>query len=121
MLCAVGIYAREGFFGPLVPRTKNERDVMLEKEIERKFKKALEAKGCLVYKFASPNCRGVPDRIVITDTGRVLFVELKTEKGVLSKLQRIQLKKLRDFRQKTFVLYGLPEVEDFVNRIEDWR
>jgi len=94
---------------------------MLEKEIERKFKKALEAKGCLVYKFASPNCRGVPDRIVITDTGRVLFVELKTEKGVLSKLQRIQLKKLRDFRQKTFVLYGLPEVEDFVNRIEDWR
>nr|DAT42883.1 MAG TPA: hypothetical protein [Caudoviricetes sp.] len=27
MLCAVGIYAREGFFGPLVPRTKNGRSV----------------------------------------------------------------------------------------------
>lgn len=95
--------------------------LILEKEIEKKFKKALEAKGCLVYKFVSPNCRGVPDRIVITDTGKVLFIELKTEKGVLSKLQRIQLKKLRDFRQKTFVLYGLPEVEDFVNNIDDWR
>ena len=94
---------------------------MLEKEIEKKFKKALEAKGCLVYKFVSPNCRGVPDRIVITDTGRVLFVELKTEKGVLSKLQRIQLKKLRDFRQQTFVLYSIQEVKEFVNNIDDWR
>ena len=100
---------------------KTEGMFMLEKDIEKKFKSALEAKGCLVYKFASPNCRGVPDRIVITDTGRVLFVELKTEKGVFSKLQRIQLKKLRDFRQKTFVLYGLPEVEEFVNNIDDWR
>lgn len=94
---------------------------MLEREIEKKFKSALEAKGCLVYKFSSPNCRGVPDRIVITDAGKVLFVELKTEKGVLSKLQRIQLKKLRDFRQRTFVLYGLQEVEEFVNNIDDWR
>ena len=94
---------------------------MLEKDIEKKFKRALEAKGCLVYKFSSPNCRGVPDRIVITTTGKILFVELKTEKGVLSKLQRIQLKKLRDFRQQTFVLYGLKEVEEFVNNIDDWR
>ena len=94
---------------------------MLEKEIEKKFKKALEAKGCLVYKFVSPNCRGVPDRIVITDAGRVLFVELKTEKGVLSKLQQNQIEKLRAFGQKVFVLYGLQEVEEFVNNIDDWR
>ena len=94
---------------------------MQEKEIEKKFKKALEAKGCLVYKFASPNCRGVPDRIVITTTGRVLFVELKTEKGVLSKLQKVQIKKLLAYGQKVFVLYGLQEVEEFVNNIDDWR
>lgn len=102
-------------------RHKTEGVFMLEKEIEKKFKSALEAKGCLVYKFASPNCRGVPDRIVITDTGRVLFVELKTEKGFRSKLQKVQIKKLLAYRQKVFVLYGLSEVEDFVNRIEDWR
>ena len=94
---------------------------MLEKEIERKFKKALEAKGCLVYKFASPNCRGVPDRIVITTTGKILFVELKTEKGVLSKLQKVQIKNLLAYRQQTFVLYGIQEVEEFVNNIDDWR
>lgn len=115
------IYARGGFFSHLVTQAKTDGVFMLEKDIEKRFKNALEAKGCLVYKFASPNCRGVPDRIVITDAGKVLFVELKTEKGVLSKLQRIQLKKLRDFRQKTFVLYGLPEVEEFVNNIDDWR
>jgi VRR-NUC domain protein len=94
---------------------------MLEKDIEKKFKRALEAKGCLVYKFSSPNCRGVPDRIVITDAGKVLFVELKTEKGVLSKLQRTQLKKLLAHRQNVFVLYGIQEVEEFVNNIDDWR
>jgi archaeal holliday junction resolvase (hjc) len=94
---------------------------MLEKEIEKKFKKTLEAKGCLVYKFASPNCRGVPDRIVITTTGKILFVELKTEKGVLSKLQKVQIKKLLAYGQKVFVLYGLQEVEEFVNNIDDWR
>ena len=94
---------------------------MLEKEIEKKFKKALEAKGCLVYKFASPNCRGVPDRIVITTTGKILFVELKTEKGVLSKLQKVQIEKLLAYGQKVFVLYGLQEVEEFVNNIDDWR
>lgn len=115
------IYAREGFFREQGNASKTEGMFMPEKDIEKRFKNTLEAKGCLVYKFASPNCRGVPDRIVITDTGRVLFVELKTEKGVLSKLQRTQLKKLRDFRQKTFVLYGLPEVEEFVNNIDDWR
>ena len=90
---------------------------MLEKDIEKKFKEALEAKGCLVYKFTSPNCRGVPDRIVITDAGKVLFVELKTEKGILSKLQQIQIEKLQAFGQKVFVLYGLPEVEAFVKKI----
>lgn len=90
---------------------------MLEKDIEKKFKSALEAKGCLVYKFTSPNCRGVPDRIVITGTGKVLFVELKTEKGVRSKLQKIQIEKLRAFGQKVFVLYGLQEVEEFVKKI----
>lgn len=100
---------------------KTEGVFMLEKEIEKKFKSALEAKGCLVYKFASPNCRGVPDRIVITTTGKILFVELKTEKGILSKLQRIQLKKLLAYRQNVFVLYGLQEVEEFVNNIDDWR
>lgn len=94
---------------------------MLERDIEKKFKKALEAKGCLVYKFASPNCRGVPDRIVITTTGRVLFAELKTEKGVLSKLQKVQIEKLLAHRQNVFVLFGLPEVEEFVNNIDDWR
>ena len=94
---------------------------MLEREIEKKFKSALEAKGCLVYKFASPNCRGVPDRIVITDAGRVLFVELKTEKGVLSKLQKVQINKLLAYGQQTFVLYGLQEVEEFVNNIDDLR
>lgn len=50
---------------------------MLEKEIERKLKKRVEALGCLCLKFESPGFTGVPDRIILMPGGRLFFVELK--------------------------------------------
>jgi hypothetical protein len=37
--------------------------------------KYAESKGCVQFKFVSVNNRGVPDRIIITPVGEVLFVE----------------------------------------------
>lgn len=56
----------------------------------------------------------MPDRIVILP-GRVYFVELKTEKGRLSPIQKRQIKKLSDLGQKVFVLYGMEDVRKFIN------
>ena len=53
---------------------------MLEKEIEAAVCKYARDKGWLAYKFTSPNRAAVPDRILITPLGRVIFVEFKREK-----------------------------------------
>ena len=56
---------------------------MLEKEIERRMVQMVKQRGGLCYKFVSPSNPGVPDRIIITPDGKIIFVELKTEIGRL--------------------------------------
>lgn len=68
---------------------------MLEKEIERRMAKLVKERGGLCYKFQSPGNPGVPDRIIITPAGRVVFVELKTTVGSLQKIQRWQLDEMQ--------------------------
>ena len=49
---------------------------MLEKDIERKVCEYARSKGCLAYKFTSPNRAAVPDRLFIFK-GKVWFIEFK--------------------------------------------
>ena len=53
---------------------------MLEKCIEKHLVKGVKKLGGLCYKFVSPGTQGVPDRIIITAQGRIIFAELKTTK-----------------------------------------
>ena len=50
-----------------------------EKETERFLCRMVKALGGRSYKWVSPGCSGVPDRVVILPGGRVVFVELKSE------------------------------------------
>jgi hypothetical protein len=59
-----------------------------EKSIEAAVTKYAKAQGCLCYKFVSPSNRGVPDRIIIGPTGKVLFLELKAPGRVPTPLQK---------------------------------
>lgn len=87
---------------------------MREKDIEGRLREGIKKLGGLCYKFVSPGNRGVPDRIVLLPGGTVHFVELKTEVGRLSKIQRVQLKRLERLGLQVEVLYGLSEVEEFL-------
>jgi len=49
---------------------------MLEKDIEKKVCEYARSKGCLAYKFTSPNRAAVPDRLFIYK-GKVWFIEFK--------------------------------------------
>lgn len=60
---------------------------MLEKTIESKFKKAVEATGARCLKFVSPGFVGVPDRIILLPGGTVFFAELKASKKTERKRQ----------------------------------
>ena len=75
---------------------------MLEKDIERKLVAGVKRAGGKAYKFVSPGNVGVPDRIVIWPNGVIHFVELKTSKGVLSRLQGVQARELQKLNQKVF-------------------
>lgn len=69
---------------------------MSEKLLQSKCLKRARLNGWLCYKFSSPARRGVPDVIMIRE-GEVIFVEFKNPngKGRLSKLQEVEILKLR--------------------------
>ena len=92
---------------------------MRESSIERGLREKLKRLGCLFYKFVSPGNNGVPDRIVITPAGRVIFVELKTSVGRLRPEQEVQLRRLREHNAETVVIRGKEEAEAFVRRLEE--
>ena len=77
---------------------------MLEKDIESYLVKRVRARGGEAYKFSSPARRGVPDRIVILPTGRVVFVELKAPGKTPTRLQEKEHERLSTLGQEVLVI-----------------
>ena len=50
---------------------------MLEKEVENNICRYAESKGLVAEKFASPNKRAVPDRLITGGNALIFFMELK--------------------------------------------
>lgn len=78
-----------------------------------------QTRGGKAYKFVSPGNVGVPDRIVIWPNGVIHFVELKTSKGVLSRLQGVQARELQKLNQKVFVLKGDDAVSGYLDQFTE--
>lgn len=78
---------------------------MTEQKIQAKRIKQLEADGYYVIKLISTNKNGIPDLVALKD-GSILFSEIKTPKGKLSKLQEYRLKELENYGFKTEVYRG---------------
>lgn len=90
---------------------------MFEKEIERRMVRLVKERGGLCYKFESPGNPGVPDRILITPAGRVVFVELKTEVGSLQKIQRWRLEEMRRRGADVRVVKGWEAAKELVDEV----
>lgn len=91
---------------------------MLEKEVEKYLVREIKKLGGISFKFISPSNAGVPDRILILPTGKVVFAELKTDKGKLTKLQESQIRKISGLGAEVKVLYGIEGVKKFINEIQ---
>ena len=91
---------------------------MLEKTIERHLVNGVKKLGGLCYKFVSPGNQGVPDRIIITAQGRIIFAELKTDKGVVSKIQQYTINQMLSHHVDVRVLRGLEQVKELLNEIK---
>lgn len=90
---------------------------MLEKEIEKKLVEGIRRLGGRAYKWVSPGSNGVPDRIIVMPGGRILFVELKTSTGVVSKLQKMQIRMLSQMGCDVRVVFGMDGVQDLLDRL----
>ena len=91
---------------------------MIEKQIERRLVNGVRKLGGLCYKFVSPGTQGVPDRIIITAQGRIIFAELKTDRGVLSAIQKYIINQMMLRGADVRVLYGLKHVKELLAEIE---
>ncbi|NLC41156.1 MAG: VRR-NUC domain-containing protein [Clostridiaceae bacterium] len=89
----------------------------LEKEDERYLKTRVEERGGLCYKFVSPGNKGVPDRIVITPSGRVYFVEIKSSSGAPSKMQLWQIAELKRRNCDVRILQGRDQIKSFLEEV----
>ncbi|MGN8835400.1 VRR-NUC domain-containing protein [Mitsuokella jalaludinii] len=76
----------------------------LERDIEKNFGMILEEWDCLYLKFVSPGHAGVPDRIILTPGGHVIFVELKQAGKKLRPLQVYWQKTLQRMHFAAFVV-----------------
>ena len=90
---------------------------MLEKEIEKRMTREIKKRGGLCYKFTSPGNPGVPDRIVITPEGRIIFVELKTEIGRLAAIQRWQVDEMKKRGVEVRIVKGRDDAEAFIEEV----
>ena len=93
---------------------------MRESTIEKKLVYGARRLGWRALKFISPGNDGVPDRLVLGPCGRAIFVELKTEDWKLTRLQEIQIGKLRRLGHDVRVLYGAKAVDAFLKEVAEY-
>jgi Holliday junction resolvase len=79
---------------------------MTEQQIQSKRIKQLEAEGYYVLKLVKTNKNGIPDVLAIPPNSEVIFSEIKTPKGKVSKLQEYRLKELKEYGFRTEVFRG---------------
>lgn len=89
---------------------------MLERQVEAYLVKRVKELGGMAYKFTSPAHKGVSDRIVCLPNGQTWFVELKTEGGRLSPLQKIFAADMERMNQKYVCLWNKEQIDEFIKQ-----
>lgn len=92
-----------------------------ENTIQRRMLKALRERGCVAVKTMSQSLDGWPDITAITPRGRVLFIEMKDEKGSLSEQQDRVCRNIGSHRMTAAIVYGMDGVRSFLKDYDDDR
>ncbi len=88
-----------------------------EKKIEKYLAEQVKKIGGVSRKYVSPGFRGVPDRICFFDH-TIVFVEVKTPEGVLSKMQEREINMLSKFHLPVAVVRSTEEVDCMISDIK---
>ena len=97
---------------------------MIERDVERYFCRRVREAGGLAWKFSSPGCSGVPDRLVLfpdvkkqKGQGRIFFVELKRPNAKVRPLQKKVHERLREMGFAVYVIHDKAETEAFLREM----
>lgn len=90
----------------------------IEKEIENKLVRVVDAHGGLCLKWVCPGWAGVPDRIILLPFGRVIFAELKKPNGgTVAARQRWWGAKLRSLGFHAVIIHNDADISEFIDNI----
>lgn len=84
---------------------------MRESEIQSKIIKYLESVGWLVVKIIQTNKNGWPD-LQAHKNGTTIFIEVKSETGKVSELQKYRMKKLQEQGFKTIIATSIKDIQN---------
>jgi hypothetical protein len=90
---------------------------MLESKIEKTVCDYAKSKGWLVYKFVSPNNRGVPDRLLLGPDRKIAFIEFKAPGKEPTKLQKHVFSKIRALLFKVYVIDNIEEGKNLIDTL----
>lgn len=94
---------------------------MRERDVESYLKRALWKIGVDCLKFVPEQAPGMPDRMVLLDDGRVLWVELKTDGGRLSEIQKYRHAWLTKLGHDVRVVWNKQQADELAAEIEKER
>ena len=83
---------------------------MKESELQTKIKDRLSKHNWLVVKLISTNWNGIPD-LMCMRKGMTIFLEVKTETGVLAPLQEHRIKTLNAIGIHSRVVRSLEDID----------
>ena len=98
---------------PRPSRHPNAR--FLEAAIQRAVARYARGRGFYCVKFVSPQRRSVPDYLLISPGGRFFFVEFKRWGERLTAKQRDEVRTLRRYGARVYVIDDIAEGKALVN------
>lgn len=92
---------------------------IVENDVESYLVRLCEKLHWLCYKFTSPSNAGVPDRIIIDNSGTIVFCELKRPGEKTRALQKRVIKKLCEHNAIVCICDTKEKVEAMVKDIQE--
>lgn len=92
--------------------------VVREREVEKYLCREMYKIGVDCIKFVPDQLTGMPDRMVLLPGGRVAWVELKTDGGRLSEIQKYRHAWLRGLGHDVYVVWSKEQAAALVDMIK---
>ena len=97
-----------------IKNTRKRKESQIQKQSVLDYATTL---GYTAYKIKSTNKNGVPD-VLLLKNGKAIFVEIKSENGVLTCQQQARIKEITDQKICVGIVHSDSEAKFFIDQLE---